>query len=120
MQKLNTDSFILKLAQLDFKNRWTVQPYDTRDKNLILKLKGSDHLFTPLYAVYCELTGQEIHRGSFWCEELTRDFEMPGYEIVPIVYAQMGLDCASRYDRHLRNRILEAMNLPKEKTNMFE
>jgi hypothetical protein len=110
---LNTERFLALLAQLS-PETWTAR----KDTPLIhLNRQGSDTLFSPLTAVYYHLTGIEIHRGSFWVEELTRDFGFCRWEILQISYAWSGCDFSFRYDRNLRRTILKTLNLPLDKDN---
>lgn len=76
-----------------------------------LKRKGSEMLFSPLTSVLYELTGEPIHRGSFWCEELQR-LGLPWWDILEIAYAN--IKCGTNYNKVLRNEILMALGLPPE------
>ncbi len=114
--QLNTDSFIVQLQRLDRSVTWRIDPLPTqKDKRIYMYRRDRNTLFTPVTAVYFHLTRVEIHHGSFWCEEMTRDFGFPPMDIVEIVYAQMGLVCGRSFDPHLRNRILTVLGLPQEK-----
>lgn len=101
-------------------SEWFVDPVPTlREKYITLWRVGSETRFTPITAVYYELTGIETHYGSFIYPEIVRDLRLPELEIVEIVYASMGLDCPRHYNRILRNQILEALGLPIEEKRLL-
>ena len=76
--------------------------------------------FSPITAVYYELTKEEIHRGSFWVTEFTERFGFCQWEILDISYAWMALDSpGKRYDDWLRNRILQTLGQPEERLRMY-
>lgn len=114
---LTIDGFLELLGKLD-KEEWSasVEPRGPLDGYISMRRKTSDTIFSPLTAVYFSLTKAEVHRGSFWFEEMTRDFQLPWWDIQEITYAFCKIDTAGvRYKRPLRNKILRALNLPEEK-----
>jgi len=110
-QKLNTETFFVILRELDLGGTWRVS---IEDKCIHLRRHGSKTIFSPLTAVYCELTNKEIHRGSFWVEELTQEFGFPWYEVMEISYAWSACSCGRAYDKVLRDRILKALDMQVE------
>lgn len=76
-----------------------------------LRRKGSEVVFSPLTAVYCKMTNQEIHKGSFWCEELQQQ-GLPWWDVLEIAYTN--IKCGTNYNKVLRNEILMALGLPPE------
>lgn len=109
---VNIDSFILILADLHATSDWEAT---VENRLLHLRRKGSDTIFSPLTAVYFHLSGKEIHRGSFWVEELTNEFGMLWWEILEISYAWIACDCGHRFSRHLRKKLYVALNLPLDR-----
>jgi hypothetical protein len=112
--KLDKDKFLSLLEHLDrgewraYLDHWDIQ----------LLRNNDEMIFSPVTAVYFTLSGVRIHRGSFWFEEMC-DYGLPWWEIHEIVYASQRLDFGRKYDRVLRNRILEAVGLPKEKIIIY-
>lgn len=76
---------------------------------------GCDTVFVPLTAVYYDLTGIEIHRGSFWVDEMTQLFGFHWSEVIQVSHATFACNCDSLvgrgYDRALRERMLNALGL---------
>ncbi len=114
--QLNVASFLVSLSELD-RNIWIawVESGLTSRGCIHLNRKGSQMPFSPLTAVYFNLTGVEIHRGTFWFEEMTRDFGMSWWDIQALTYASVKIDTqGTRYNRALRNKLLRALSLPME------
>ena len=110
---LNKSTFLEVLSQLDEK-QWTawVEPRGPIEGCIHLKRVGSEMLFSPITAAYYQLTQEEIHRGSFWCEEL-QTLGIPWWYVVEIAYAN--IKCGTAYNKRLRNDILRSLRLPEEK-----
>jgi hypothetical protein len=109
MPNYSTQDFLNDLGRIGNVGKWTAS---LNDSCIHLKLEGSEMIFTPLTAVHFLLTGQILHRGSFWMEEMTTDSGFPWWEILEVSYAVIACDCSRKYDRHLRNGMLEILGLP--------
>lgn len=86
-------------------NAWTAS---IEDKCVHLRRAGSEMIFSPLTAVYFELTGIELHRGSFWHPEITERFKLPWWEINDIRNAEIGY-WGNRRRQQFRLAMLEAI-----------
>jgi hypothetical protein len=115
--KLNTELFFYYLGEL-----WATGEWSMRIENggcAHLRRQGSETIFSPLTAVYYYLMKTqrqktiELHRGTFWVEELTWDFGFPWWEILELSYAWMACSCGGRdYNRNLRDRLLSVLSQP--------
>ena len=85
------------------KGKWRVVDVESME----LMRDDSDVIFSPLTLVYFYMTGEEIHRGSFWCEEMTQRFGMPWWDVLKITYAQIG---CQGHDRNLREDLLNVIS----------
>ena len=110
---MNMETFILVLSRIDTR-QWSarVEQKSVFRGCIHINKQWSNMLFSPLTCAYNELTGKQIHRGSFWCEELQQEFGFPWWEILKIAYVQIKY---GDYDKQLRNKILVALELPPEK-----
>ena len=114
MTQLNIAVFLDYLTEIAGDLNWSAEK--TPDRCIHLCRRGSDMIFSPLTAVYFNLTGKEIHRGSFFIEELTKEFGFPWYEILEVSYAYLALDSWGKcYNRYLRKDMLEILRLPVER-----
>jgi hypothetical protein len=87
--------------------QWTAFVHD---KCVLLRRAGGGALYSPLTAVFWELTGEELHRGSFLHPEITERFSLPWHEILEITYAEIACVCKGRhYSNKLRVALLEAV-----------
>ncbi len=109
---MSISSFLVLLeeSQQRMKDGWSAE---LDHRCIHLRRKDSEMIFSPMTAVYWYLTKKEIHRGSFWCEEMESQFGLPWWDINTIVYAQMALGLT--YNKKLRNRLLIACNLPADR-----
>jgi hypothetical protein len=106
--QLNTPKFLALLRDLD-RGIWAPR---LEGSQIFLKLEGSEWVFSPLTAVYYHLTDKVLHRGSFWMEELTKEFGFPWWEVIDISYAINSSDRSNALRRNLRRDILRALDLP--------
>ena len=115
--RLDTESFLKRLAALYSSIAWEMAIEDgcihLRRTGAVGTSEYPRTIFSPLTAVYYDLTGEIIHRGSFWMPELTEGFGFPWWEVLAVTYASIACDCAGhQYSRALRNRILAALGAP--------
>ena len=106
--RLDIKSFLERLAALYSRGGWTVAIDDR-----CIHLWHGELVFSPLTAVYYDLTGEFIHWGSFRVPELTNCFAFPWWEVLAVSYASIACDCAGhQYNRSLRNQMLKALGQP--------
>ena len=108
---LNTERFLALLQILRAQNKWM---FLIEDRCIHLRQRESPHIHSPITAVFCFLTGKELHRGSFWHPEITEQFGIPWWEVQEICYASIACDCGRHYNRTLRKHMLEALALSPE------
>ncbi len=74
-------------------------------------------IFSPLTAVYYDLTGRAIHRGSYWAEELCWEFGLKWQDALVISHASTSCNCDSvvgrGYCQKTRDKMLLALGLLK-------
>lgn len=106
VQTLDREGFLDVLGNLP-SEIWTAS---VEKSCLHLRRSGSAVIYSPLTAVYWNLTEGELHRGSFSHPEITARFHLPWWEILEIAYAEI---CLVRNGKHYRNklrlRMLEAV-----------
>jgi len=99
---LNLDGFIALLKLLAESPGWTAS---VENQCIHLRRTGSDNLYSPLTSAFFLLTGEELHRGSFWHPEITERFGLPWWEIREISYA-----CIALGFHNLREKMLVALD----------
>lgn len=111
---MNTDDVLrLFFEMVSVDHIWRAEiPTKPRQSIKLIRI-DSPKLWRPLPALYYHLTGREIG-PSFWFPELEKEYQLPWWEALEIVYAYEACDCSRRFDRNLRNQILVAIGLPEE------
>jgi hypothetical protein len=104
--KLDRKDFLDLLSKIGTSEIWFAT---ISDQCIHIHRRDSNHVFTPLTAVYFQLTGVEIHRGSFWCEEM-QDLGFPWWDINAIEYATIA--CGG-HDPNLRMEILKVLGFTR-------
>jgi hypothetical protein len=97
--------FLLKHLKESKRNEWF--PY-VKNGYILLARRYSPFIFSPLTAIFFEITGREIESNSFWCppmEELGFDW----WNIIEMTAAEI----PGATNRHFRNKILVALGLPE-------
>ncbi len=109
---MNIHSFLARLALLRRDSQWTSA---VEGGCIHLRHTKCDIIFVPLTAMYYDLTGIEIHRGSFWVEEMTKLNGFSPFDLLRISHATFACNCVSvvgqGYDHALRQRMLNALGL---------
>ena len=109
---MNIDEFLSRLSTLRKRPEWSAF---VENDCIMLRHAKCEIRFTPLTAVYYQLSGIEIHHGSFWAEELTREYDLSWHDALTLSHAIFACNCDSvvgrGYDRGLRDKLLRAVGL---------
>ena len=106
LQTLDRGGFIDVLSSLS-PGIWTASIVD---RCIHLCHANDEHIHSPSTAVYFHLTGDILHRGSFWHPEITKRFNLPWWIVLEITYAETCCSAGGRcYDSELRLALLEAV-----------
>jgi len=109
-------SFLESLTELGKKQDWHAV---VNNHVIQLRLDGLDAIFSPLTAVYFALTGKILHPGSFWHSQISEELGLPWWEVNRISYAEIACGYGNRCDWALRDQMLEALDLHKERSNWY-
>lgn len=113
---MNTKFFLRHLVCLGSMQHDSPWSSSVEDGCIHMRHARCDIIFVPLTAVYYDLTGIEIHRGSFWVEEMTRLNGFSRFELLRISHATFACNCDSIVGRgycpKLRDNLLKAVGLP--------
>ncbi len=98
LQTLDREGFLDVLCYLP-SGIWAAS---IEDKCIHLRRLNSARIYSPLTAVYFELTSEELHRGSFSHPEITERFGLPWWDILDITYAEI---CCVANGRHYNSKL---------------